>query len=551
MPGRGTSQAWSRNRERPFAPALKGLYSDALTRTSLALRNCRVFGHPKADSILIRGERIAEVGTGLTAELEVRLSGAFVIPGFNDAHIHFARGAQELSALGLAGARSPEEMQQRIRDRLPEFGPGEWITGHGWDHTLWGGAASAESGGPETPWPGRRLLDEVSEQHPMYFSRVDMHVALASTRALEAAGLMQKARPDPPGGAVARDRDGLPTGLLKETAMELVRSVIPAADREARKAAIVRALRVATRFGITSLQDNSYWDDYLLYRELEREGRLTARITEWLDFTEPIEELERKRRQEATRASALLRLGLVKGFADGSLGSRTAALLAPYHDAPAGDRGLPRFSPEALREKVVALDAAGFQIGLHAIGDAAVRLCLDTFEHAAARNAPPSAGRRHRIEHSQVVADADLPRYGALGLVASVQPNHWLTDSRWAAARLGSERLPTAYRWASFARLGVPLALGTDFPVEPMDPRRVLYAAATREGPERLSMEDAVRFYTAGSAFAEFAESEKGAIAPGMLADLAVLADDPCAMHPDTVLKLETVMTFVGGEQVF
>jgi len=414
----------------------------------------------------------------------------------------------------------------------------------------------------------------------MYFSRVDMHVALANTRALDAAGLLREARPDPAGGEIVRDRDGTPTGLLKETATHLVRAVIPAPDREARKAAITRALRQAARFGITSLQDNSFWDDYLLFQELEREGRLSARITEWLDFTQPLEELERKWRQEkaerAERAAtgknayptagtsqraSLLRLGLVKGFADGSLGAGTAALLEPYTDAPE-TCGLPRFPAEALRAKVAALDAAGFQIGLHAIGDAAVRQCLNAFEHAAAQNAMPpargplahargSVGRRHRIEHSQVVAEADLPRYAALGLIASVQPNHWLTDSRWAADRLGRERLPSAYRWGSFARLGVPLALGTDFPVEPMDPRRVLFAAVTREGPERLAMEDALRFYTAGSAFAEFAESEKGTIEPGKLADLAVLADDPRAMHPDAVLKLETVMTLVGGEQVF
>ncbi len=610
-----------------------------------------MLGRPRADSVLIRGERIAEVGTGLAAELEVRLSAAFVMPGFNDAHIHFARGAQELSRVDLVGARSPEELQQRIRERLPQFQPGEWITGHGWDHTLWPKPASpqttsrvARASGPhrqggikagethgtpgQTPalrqgetcgkagethgtpgqapalqdaaslWPTRRLLDEISEQHPMYFTRVDMHVALANTRALEAAGLLREARPDPPGGEIVRDRDGVPTGLLKETAMHLVRAVIPAPDGEARKAAISRALRVAAGFGITSLQDNSFWDDYLLFQELEREGRLSARITEWLDFTEPLEELEKKRRQEKKRFQVpgskfqvpreefrvkgsvsrlgtrnpelgtegrLLRLGLVKGFADGSLGSGTAWMLEPYADAPE-TCGLPRFSAAALRDKVAALDAAGFQIGLHAIGDAAVRQCLDAFERAAARPVgrrpaargplPAAAGRgsvgrRHRIEHSQVVTESDMPRFAALGLIASVQPNHWLTDSRWAADRLGRERLSTAYRWASFARLGVPLALGTDFPVEPMDPRRVLFAAVTRDGPERLAMEDALRFYTAGSAFAEFAESDKGAIEPGKLADLAVLADDPRATQPDAVLKLETVMTLVGGEQVF
>ncbi len=523
--------------------------------TSLALRNCRVFGHPQADSILIRGDKIAEVGRSIAADRELHLSGACVIPGFNDAHIHFARGASELSAVDLYGVRSPEEMQQRIRARLPEFRPAEWISGQGWDHTLWPGATS-----PDTRWPTRTMLDEVSREHPLYFSRVDMHVAVANTRALEAAGLLGEARPDPPGGEIVRDRDGTPTGLLKETAMALVLDVMPAPDRESRKAAIWRALRRAARFGITSLQDNSFWEDYLVYRELEREGRLTARITEWLDFTEPLEQLEKKRRQGVMEAAARLRIGLVKGFADGSLGARTAALLEPYSDDPgcpgaalpgAANCGLPRFSAGVLRQKVAAVAAAGFQIGLHAIGDAAVRQCLDAFECASARNARSNQGRRHRIEHSQVVTDADLVRYGPLGVIASVQPNHWLSDSRWAAERLGGERLRTAYRWRSFLQRGVPLAFGTDFPVEPMDPRRVLYAATTRDGPEQLSMAEAIQCYTAGSAFAEFAESKKGGIEPGKLADLAALADDPQSLDPDDLLKMETVLTLVGGEPVF
>lgn len=511
----------------------------------LLLRHVRLFQHPEADSLLVSGERIAAVGRELDSPPGARicdLRGTFVTPGFNDAHIHFGRGAAQLSRdlreINLIGAHSPGEMQERIRARLEEFRPGEWITGRGWDHTLWPGA----------PWPTRKLLDEVSHRHPMYFSRVDMHVAVVNTAALEAAGLSAGADP-PQGGSVDVEQ-----GLLKETAMGLVRRVIPPPSRDARRAALERALDEACRLGLTSVQDNSTWEDYQLYRELDRDGRLTLRIAEWLDFNEPLETLEEKRRTAVTEAvrglrgpqarAPRLKTGAVKGFADGSLGAHTAALLEPYADHPA-NTGQLRFDAAGIRPRLAALDAAGFQVALHAIGDAAVRACLDALEGIA------GPGKRHRIEHAQVVAGSDIPRFARLGLIASIQPNHWLTDSRWAVARLGKERLKTAYPWRTLARLGVPLALGTDFPVEPLDPRRVLYAAVTRDGPERLTMEEALLAYTAGSAYAEFADTEKGSIATRQLADLVVWDTDLLQAEPEQVLKARVLMTVVGGEVIY
>lgn len=493
---------------------------------SLLLKNARVFGNPGADSVLLSGDRIVAVGRNLDdAGGAVRdLGGAFLTPGINDAHIHFARGARDLEQVGLYGAQSPEEMQRRIAARVAETPAGQWITGRGWDHTLWPGA----------PWPTRAMLDAVSTRHPMYFTRVDLHVAVANSAALQAAGV-NAATPDPPAGSL-----DFAAGLLRETAMSLVRRAIPPASPASRRAALLRALQQAASLGITSIQDNSFWTDFEMYRELDREGRLTLRVTEWLDFSEPVEALEERRR---AACSPRLKLGLVKGFSDGSLGARTAALLEPYSDDPA-TRGMLRMDAAEMGRKFAALDAAGFQIGLHAIGDAAVRACLDAFERV------PRSPRRHRIEHAQIVTEEDVARFALLGLIASVQPNHWLTDRRWAGDRLGA-RLRTAYRWRSFARQGVPLAVGTDFPVEPMDPRRGLHALVSRDDGEGLTMSEALDAYTAGSAYAEFSEHDKGRIAPGQLADLCAWDRDLLAASPEEVLEVRVVLTVAGGAVVF
>jgi predicted amidohydrolase YtcJ len=475
------------------------------------LRNARVFGNPGADSVLVDDGRIAAVGRDLDGAPAIDLHGSLLTPGLNDAHLHLMRGASLRIEVDLRDTRSPAEMQERIAERAAVTPAGQWITGRGWDHTLW----------PDQPWPTRALLDQVSAVHPMYFSRVDIHVAVANSAALQIAGASGQ----------------FPDGLLRETEMAIVRRMIPAHSKDQRRAALLATLQDFARLGITSCQDNSTWDDFLLYRELEQEGKWTLRVSEWLDFLAPVAELEDKRRTAAAWQSPLLRTGLAKGFSDGSLGSCTAALLAPYSD-DATTTGILRLEPVEARERVRALDAAGFQIGLHAIGDAAVRLCLDAFAGTDTR------GKRHRIEHAQIVADEDLPRFAQLGLIASVQPCHWLTDRRWAGERLGP-RLLTAYRWSSFARQGVPLAIGTDFPVEPPDPAANFAALTGGREAERLTRDEALAAYTAGSAYAEFADHEKGRIAPGQLADLVAWDSSP-SYSVDHVL-----MTMLGGDIIF
>jgi predicted amidohydrolase YtcJ len=340
--------------------------------------------------------------------------------------------------------------------------------------------------------------------------------------------------------------------------MGLVARAVPPLTPAQRRRGIELALAEAAQLGVTSLQDNSSWDDFLLYRELREQGRLTARITEWLPFQAPLEQLLEMRRQGGVR-DRWLKTGALKGVTDGTLGSRTAAMLEPYAD-DRSTRGILRIPQEELRRMVIERDAAGFQIALHAIGDLANRAALDAFEAAQRANGRYDA--RHRIEHAQVVAPDDFARFAALGVVASMQPVHQSTDMRWAGQRLGPERSRGAYAWRTMLQQGVRLAFGTDYPVEPMDPRRGLYACATRELPEggpaggwvpeeKISVEECIRAYTLGSAYAEFEEQNKGQITAGKYADIVVFAEDLTRITPRQILTTPVVLTLVGGRIVY
>ena len=509
---------------------------------------------PRAEAVAIRGEEIVAVGSSdeLLAWVKpgtrvVDLRGAFVMPGFNDAHIHLANGGQAKLAIDLTDAKSLAEFQQRLRARLGQYRPGEWITGRGWDHTLW----------PEQRFPTRQDLDGVSRDHAMLFTRVDGHVAVANSLALQKAGITKETK-DPPGGSIERDSQGAPTGMLKENAVALVARREPAVSTAQRRRAIELALAEVARFGVTSLQDNSAWADFLVYEELKRQGKLTARITEWLPFLESLPRLEDMRRHGGTK-NPWLKTGALKAVLDGSLGSRTAAMLAPYAD-DRSTSGILRMAPEELKKMAVERDAAGFQLAFHAIGDGANRLALDAFAAARAANGPRD--RRDRIEHAQVVAWEDFARFAELGAIASMQPSHETTDMRWAEARIGLERAKGAYAWNTFQKRGVRLAFGTDYPVEPVNPMRGLYACVTRELPEggppggwqpqeKISLDDCIRAYTAGSAYAEFEEGKKGQIRPGQLADLIVLSADVTKIPPAQILKTEVLATYVGGRLVY
>ena len=422
-------------------------------------------------------------------------------------------------------------------------------------------------------FPNRQDLDAISSEHPIFSQRVDGHVAVVNSQALKIAGITRDT-PDPPGGHIVRDpATGEPTGMLEEdAAMNLVYDRVPPFSEAQRLRAFALVMDEASQNGVTSLQDNSImaandgdnygWQNFpvlqQLNQQLKRDGKQKIRITEWLPFLLPVARLEEMRRAGGT-TDPWLKTGALKALVDGSLGSRTAALLAPYTDDPSTS-GILRLDPAALVRMAVERDRAGFQIAFHAIGDRANRIALDTF--AAAEKANGARDRRDRVEHSQVVAPADFARFASLGVVASMQPSHELTDQRWAADRLGPERVKGAYAWHTMEDDGVHLAFGTDYPVEPINPLRGIYACVTRELPdggppggwqpqEKLPMDDCLRAYTAGSAYAEFEEKQKGTIAPGMLADIVVFPVDITRIPPHELLSTQVAMTIAGGRVVF
>jgi predicted amidohydrolase YtcJ len=515
----------------------------------------------RAQAIAIRNGRIIAIGTsedvqklkGSHTRL-INLGNHFVMPGFNDAHCHLASGGFEQMDVNLVGSKSLQEMQQRIADKTKHAAPNAWIVGRGWDHTLW----------PEPKLPTRQDLDSVTAGHPAYFVRVDGHIAIANTPALQAAGITAKTVP-PEGGAIDHDAQGQPTGIIRESAQALVRSKIPPPTLTQRRRAAELALADAARSGITSAQDNSEWEDFLVYEEVEREGKLTLRISEWLRFNDPVVLLE-KHRLHHPGDDPMLRTTMLKGFMDGSLGSRTAALLAPYTDDP-GNLGLAQYKQPELNRMAAERVAAGFQLGFHAIGDRAAQMALDAFAEAQrnAREKDLPGGNnpkqlRLRIEHDQVIAPNQFIQFRGLGVIASVQPSHLLTDMNWAEKRIGPERAKTSYPWKQFLDNGVRLAFGTDYPVEPITPFRGVYAAVTRKNeagtkeyfPEqKVTIEQALAAYTMGAAYAEFMEKDKGTLAPGMLADFVVLDRDLTKVAPPDILKTKVLRTVVGGKMVY
>jgi len=475
----------------------------------------------------------------------VDLAGHFVMPGFNDAHVHLGSGGFEKLNVNLVGSKSLDDMKQRTAARAKTAAPGEWIIGRGWDHTLWA----------EQKTPTRKDIDSVTNGHPAIFNRVDGHIAIANSAALKAAGITSQT-PDPHGGKIDRDDKGEPTGILRETAMGLVGEKIPPPSSAQRRKAAELALQEAARWGITSAQDNSDWEDFLMYQQMEKEGKLTLRISEWLPFDAPPDQLLHARRYHSPD-DPMLHTGMLKGFMDGSLGSRTAAMLAPYNDDPKNS-GIPRYEQDKLNAMAAERANDNFQMGFHAIGDRGARMALDAFAYAIQKSNKKNL--RFRIEHDQVIAPEDFSKYKALGVIASVQPNHLLTDMNWAESHIGPERAKHSYPWKEFEDNGIPMAFGTDFPVEPITPFRGLYAAVTRKNeagtkeyyPEqKLTIDHAIAAYTTGAAYAEFAEDKKGRLAPGMLADFVVLDRDITKVAPEEILKTRVLRTVVGGKTVY
>jgi predicted amidohydrolase YtcJ len=540
-----------------LAAALVSAESAASPAADLVLRGGRVWagkGRPAATAIAVKDGRVAALGSDTDVQpligpgtRVVDLHGRLVVPGFNDAHVHFLSGGFGLLSVDLRDARDEQDFAARIGAHARTLPRGTWIQEGNWDHETW----------PSKALPTRALIDAVTPDHPVFVQRLDGHMALANSLALRLAGVTRESK-DPDGGTIVRDAAGEPTGILKDNAEELVTRAIPEPSREMNLRAARAALKEAARVGVTTIQDNSSVDALRTYQDLRAAGELTARFYVWRYASSALEPLE-KAGLRTGLGDEWIRLGALKILSDGSMGSGTAAFFDPYTDDPKTS-GLLLYPVPELERLIREADAAGFQLAVHAIGDRANSLVLDAFEKAAAAN--PARERRFRIEHAQVVRKADLARYRRLGVIASIQPSHGIDDMRWAERRIGRERSRDAYNVRSFTEAGIPVAFGTDWFVEPLDPRLGLYAAVTRERPEggppggwfpeeKIALEDALDLYTRGSAYAEFAEKEKGTLDPGLLADLVVFAADLFRIPPREILTTPVDFTVAGGRVVF
>jgi predicted amidohydrolase YtcJ len=512
---------------------------------------------PEAQAVACLNGRIIAVGTdeevgklaGAGTEV-IDLKGRRVTPGFNDSHVHFLQGGQALSGVQLRDARSEAEFRDRIGAYAAKLPAGRWITRGEWDHENWSPARL----------PTRQLVDPVTGDHPVFVERLDGHMGLANSLALKLAGV-DRHTDDPPGGTIVREANGEPTGVLKDAAQGLVERVMPAPDGDEMAEAVKAAMRFANEHGVTSVQDMSAAPEVLrVYEQLLRAGELTVRIS----GHQPLAAWKRLADVGITAdfGGPMLHIGGLKGFADGSLGSTTALFFHPYLDAPStsGLANAEMIPESKMRGHILAADRAGLQVAVHAIGDKANKLILDMFEEAEKENGPRD--RRFRIEHAQHLRQQDIPRFAALGVIASMQPYHAIDDGRWAAKRVGPEVLKGTYAFRSLLDAGTVLAFGSDWPVAPMVPVMGIYAASTRRTldgknpggwyPEqKIAVAEALRAYTYGSAYASFEDSIKGTIEVGKLADMVVLSEDILAIAPEKIEDVKVDMTVMGGRTVY
>ncbi|MBZ5672259.1 MAG: amidohydrolase [Acidobacteriia bacterium] len=554
-----------RRQEIPRGPDLVLMHGKIWTGEPGSLPGARPTPAKFAEAVAMVNGRILAVGSDAQVQgyvgpstKVVDLQGRLAVPGLIDSHAHFIGGGFQLLEIDLKNARSEAEFIRRIAEKAKTLAPGRWLLGGNWDEQAW---ASAKL-------PTRGMIDAVTETNPVFLSRYDGHAALANSLALKLAGVT-RATPDPVGGVIVRDPEtGEPTGIIKDAAQDLVTKVIPPPTEAEMTEALRAALQEAARVGLTSVQnitvDDDSWNrsftgELQLLRRAELEGWLTCRFYEII----PLARWERLRDAGLSRdmGDDYIKLGAVKAFADGSLGSATAWMFEPFADDPA-NRGipLPLMNPLAKMQALASgADRAQIQLCIHAIGDRAIAEILDMYVRLGGGNA---AAHRFRIEHAQHLRAQDFARFGKLGIVVSMQPYHAIDDGRWAEKRLGHERLRWSYAWRSMLDAGAPLAFGSDWPVAPLDPILGIYAAVTRatldgkypEGwfPEqRLTVGEALRAYTQGSAYAAFEENEKGSIAPGKLGDVVVISDDLFAIPPAKIKDARVVMTIVGGKIVY
>lgn len=512
---------------------------------------------PIAQAISIRGPRILQVGND--ADIRrwigpqtkvIDAGGRLVVPGFNDSHVHFLQGGQQLSSIQLRDATSRSDFSQRVLDFSKKIEKGRWITGGDWDHENW---ASAEL-------PHRDWIDAATPDIGVFVSRLDGHMALVNSYALQLAGIHRNT-PDPAGGLIVRDAEtGEPTGILKDSAMNLVTRHIPPLTRLERLDAVRAATNHAASLGVTSVQDMSGAGNETVYRELLRDQELKTRIYS----VAPLPNWNKSADQglRAATGDAWIRQGGLKGFADGSLGSTTALFFDPYADETRTS-GLPSdemFPPSAMFERVLSADLASLQIMIHAIGDKANETILSVYEKVGSKNG--ERDRRFRIEHAQHLRMEDIPRFSKLNVIASMQPYHCADDGRWALKRIGPERAKGTYAFRSLLDSGATLAFGSDWNVAPLNPILGIAAAVTRRTldgkhpggwvPEqKITVQEAVYAYTYGSAWAEFTANEKGSLTQGKLADLVILSKDLFTIAPEDLERTQVLTTIVDGRVVY
>ena len=512
-------------------------------------------GAPQRGSIAIADSKILAIGADSDVgryagpkTQRIQADGGLVLPGFTDGHTHFIDGGFQLASVNLRDAATPQEFVRRLKEYAKTLKPGDWITGGDWDHTLWVGQ----------PLPRHEWIDSVTPANPVFVSRVDGHEALANAAAMRAAAVT-KDTPTPSGGELLRDpRTAEPTGIFKDRALDLIGRVIPDPSPAQRDSALARALAHAASLGVTATSHMSAsWDDLATYRRLERAGRLTMRaalylpLDSWRAVAETV--------SRSGRGDDWVKIGGLKGYMDGSAGSRTAYFFEPYSDST-GYRGLLQHPEADMRSWIGSADSAGLQVAVHAIGDRANAILLSIYDSVAGAHGPRD--RRFRVEHAQHLRPQDIPLFAKLGVIASVQPYHAIDDGRWVEQRIGPVRIKTTYPFRTLLDTGGKLAFGSDWTVAPLDPILGVYAAVTRRTldgkhpdgwvPEqKITVGEALRGYTAGNAYATFDEAKRGTLAPGGDADLVVLDRNLFTMPTDSLDRARVRFTIVGGKLVY
>ena len=526
----------------------------------LVLLSARIWtgdpARPEASALAARDGRIVAVGSDaeigrLRGPKTVLVDGhgRRVVPGFIDCHTHMSMGGFNLLGVDLRHTKDPADFTRRLAEFAKTRPPGLWLTDGAWDHQVWANPVL----------PTRALLDPATGDRPACLSRTDGHMMVCNTLALKLANVTRETK-DPPGGVVVRDAAGEPTGVLKDAAMDLVGAVRPARTPAEVREALVTALDHAAKNGVTSVQDlPGDPRDLDVWEELRKEGRLTARVS----YRPSLSAWEKARdRRASMKQDEWLRVGGVKGFMDGSLGSSTALFFQPYSDEPttSGVYASEAIPLETLEARVAGADAAGLPVEVHAIGDRANAEILDVFERVTKKNGPRD--RRFRIEHAQHLRPGDIPRFAKLGVIASMQPYHAIDDGRWAEKRIGRERCLTTYAFRSLLDAGATVVFGSDWDVAPLSPLAGIDAAVNRRTldgkhpdgwiPEqKIGPVEALRAYTTKAAFAAFEENEKGSLVPGRLADFVILSGDPLTVSRGRLDGLRVETTIVGGRVVY